>query len=460
MTILSGKGELIEKIRTLRYLRPSAEFREIWQYNNAMYDSLAYLPEMLVNQSFASYVDQHIFKPLNMSTATYSVATAEAGRMAHGFQVSGQDLKRSLNGTRKAIVPHYMRPLEEAISAGSGGVIASARDMATWVSTLLVLGRHPHHNRQIIPIEVVEHAATGVSVVDGISKFPEISVTVYGAGQATFSYRGHKVVEHGGGILGFSSIISRLPSDNLGIVLLSNDWSSRSALNAIKWRLVDQIVVRAAVPHSPLIDWNARYKAIQRTADEESRAYTPRPKSPTPLPPHSLQGSYYHPTYGILRPCPVLGSTLPFEGAPKTMASMAVTPCSEILDSLPVRRILDLSDLSIPTFIIPYMDTQEATATYIRLTHFSGNVFNATAIWTNAGVRLREGLASVDEKGRWTDDGDVIFPDFDFLVEWVKVEEEEGLAFKGNIWGMGQGAKEPSGTGKEGAEVWFSKMEG
>ena len=94
-----------------------------------MYDSLAYLPELLVNQSLPSYVDQHIFKPLNMSTATYSVAEAEAGQFAHGFQFSGQYLKQGLNGIKKAIVPHYTRPSQEAPSVGSGGVIASARDM-------------------------------------------------------------------------------------------------------------------------------------------------------------------------------------------------------------------------------------------------------------------------------------------------------------------------------------------
>lgn len=142
------------------------------------------------------------------------------------------------------------------------------------------------------------------------------------------------------------------------------------------------------------------------------------------------------------------------------MASMSASSCSEILDSLPVQRILDISDLSIPTFIIPYIMSAgtEATTEYIRLTHFSGNTFNATAIWTNTGVRREEGLASVCNKGRWDDDGDVIFLLQDFLVEWVTTGEGEGLAFKGNIWGMGAGAKEPSGIGKEGAEVWFSKV--
>ncbi len=140
------------------------------------------------------------------------------------------------------------------------------------------------------------------------------------------------------------------------------------------------------------------------------------------------------------------------------MVSVTAGPCPEVLSSLPVRRILDISDLSIPTFIVPYRGTLEVAAAYFRLTHFSSNMFNVTTIWTNAEVRRKEGLASVDEKNRWTDDDDVIFPIQDFSAEWVRTEGDEGLAFKGNFWGMGAGVKEPSGAGKEGAEVWFSRM--
>lgn len=59
------------------------------------------------------------------------------------------------------------------------------------------------------------------------------------------------------------------------------------------------------------------------------------------------------------------------------------------------------------------------------------------------------------EGGTWKDDGDAVWPLVDFLVEWV-TEGEEGLAVKGGFWGMGQEAREPLGSGKEGAEVWFS----
>ena len=71
----------------MRYRRPSADFGETFQYNNLMYETLSYLPEALLNQTYEVYIAEHIFKPLNMTSSTFSVAEAEAREtLAHGFQ--------------------------------------------------------------------------------------------------------------------------------------------------------------------------------------------------------------------------------------------------------------------------------------------------------------------------------------------------------------------------------------
>ena len=82
----------------LRYLRPSADFRETFQYNNLMYETLSYLPQVLLNQTYESYIAEHIFKPLNMTSSTFSVVEAEArGTLAHGFQHDAQDFTKGKN---------------------------------------------------------------------------------------------------------------------------------------------------------------------------------------------------------------------------------------------------------------------------------------------------------------------------------------------------------------------------
>jgi CubicO group peptidase (beta-lactamase class C family) len=118
------------QISTLRFLRPSAALREQYQYNNLMYEALSYLQPTLLNQSFESYITEHIFTPRGMAASTYSVAEAEArGTLAHGFQWSGKDLVYGENGTLTPTVPYFQRPGEEEIWAGAAGILSSARDL-------------------------------------------------------------------------------------------------------------------------------------------------------------------------------------------------------------------------------------------------------------------------------------------------------------------------------------------
>ena len=114
----------------MRYLRPSAEFRETFQYNNLMYETLSYLPQVLLNQTYESYIAQHIFDPLNMTASTFSASEAEArGSLADGFQRDMMNLMNNIYGTLIPIVPYFCRPGEEKILAGAGDVLTSARDL-------------------------------------------------------------------------------------------------------------------------------------------------------------------------------------------------------------------------------------------------------------------------------------------------------------------------------------------
>ena len=73
-----------------------------------MYETLSYLPEALLNQTYEAYIAEHIFKPLNMTSSTFSVVETEAREtVAHGFQPDAQDFTKGKNGTLKATVPYF-----------------------------------------------------------------------------------------------------------------------------------------------------------------------------------------------------------------------------------------------------------------------------------------------------------------------------------------------------------------
>ena len=189
---------------------------------------------------------------------------------------------------------------------------------------------------------------------------------------------------------------------------------------------------------------HVRYEKKYNEYVEEAQQLTPRPplpKAPSGSFTQLAESSFIHPTYGILQPCLVPGTVSSLD-EPTTCPH-----CVDLLASHSVRRILENSDLSIPTLIIPWKRT---FATHLRLAHFSENLFNVTVIWSNAEVRQREGFESGGDMLDGLDDH--------YEVEWVH-GEEEGLAFKDEFWGKeGPDSRSPGGTGKDSAEVWFKKI--
>ena len=119
---------------------------------------------------------------------------------------------------------------------------------------------------------------------------------------------------------------------------------------------------------------------------EKLHQATPRPATPEPpsAPFTSLtRQSFSRPAYGILQPCLVPASV---SSSPD---SIVESPhCANFLSSYPVQRILSVSDLSIPTYIISW---KRFFVTHLRLTHFNENLFNVTVIWSNAEVREKAG---------------------------------------------------------------------
>ncbi|KAF9074317.1 beta-lactamase/transpeptidase-like protein [Rhodocollybia butyracea] len=441
------EGGVSEMISNLRYLRPSAEIRETWQYNNLMYETLSYLPILLLGKSYESYIAEHLFQPLNMTGSVYSVAHAEASvNMAHGYMRSMRDEVTGVNGTLTPTVPYFFRPGGEQIWAGSGGVISSARDMSVWVAMLLGNGQHPFTNNTVVPNNLIKHVAEGVSVIDGTTSYPELGISVYGAGQQIYTYRGHQLIEHGGANPGFKSQVSRFPNDNLGIVVLSNDEEFGT--------MIHQIVIRRIVDHIfglPPIDWKTRLED-ERTKKLAERIAAALPRPHTPVPPTRCISSladtvFAHPAYGTLRPC--------FVGPDAQSPSHE---CARVLEDDVVRRIIQtpftknstIEEVrAIPTVIIPF---KGFFATHVLLRHFTGNIFNGSVIWSNQATREEEGYGN---------GGDLIIGfDDRFEVEWVHESEssEQGLAFKGGFWGKGKQAKELAGSGKDSAEVWFAEL--
>ena len=65
---------------------------------------------------------------------------------------------------------------------------------------------------------------------------------MYGAGQWRYSYQGHDIIKHGGSNPGYRTQVARFPDDNLGIIILSDDENGDSLLEAVKFRIANEIL--------------------------------------------------------------------------------------------------------------------------------------------------------------------------------------------------------------------------
>ncbi|KAJ6476921.1 beta-lactamase/transpeptidase-like protein [Mycena sanguinolenta] len=410
-------------ISRLQYLRPSTGFREQTQYNNHMYTVLSHLPSALLNTTFEKYVHDNILTPLGMNATTYFYAdAAKTGNLADGFLRQSANLTDDpfAQGTVRAI-PYWDQSAKGHVISGAGGVISSSQDMATWLQMLLMEGKN-QSNETVIPAEVIRKAATGVTVFTPVAAYPELSPVVYGGGQMRGTYRGYEMIEHGGATVGFRSQVTRFPSENFGIAVMTNDDDLGNAvMESVKYRIVDEVF--GLEP----IDWPARYRIKLAKAVPPPPISRAKDAEPPAVPYNALAGLYTHAAYGSLDFC------LFWENTTTGSACAALT--EDIAAWIP-----GVVGRDVPTLIARW-DTMATN--YMRLAHYAGNTFNLTALRSyptqkpdEVWVREMEGLGA------------------EFEVKGNKI----GFATI-DVWGPGNDVEPPQGNSvEERAEVWFTKI--
>ncbi|KAK1232776.1 hypothetical protein PQX77_004101 [Marasmius sp. AFHP31] len=434
----------VSVLKRLRHLKPSSEFRETWQYSNEMYTLLSHLPTVLhpSRPSLARYVKEHIFDRLGLDSTTYSLRVArESGNLADPLGRAGVNRSEDVFGKGQPKAMRHMGWFSDEgedgnYMSGPGGIIMSPRDAATWLQVLLLEGKDPRTGEEVIPGDVIRKIASGVTVWQTEPPFPELSPVVYGGGQARGVYRGHNFIEHGGGVPGFMTQMTRLPDSKLGVAVFTNDDDHGTSFKeVVKYRILD------AALGLPAIDWNNRYKnKVQKAFEDFQSRLVPQP--PNPLPPpgapyESLAGKYANGGYGDIELC-LLG------------VSKQSRSCQEIIDELPT-VLPGAVNSTIPTFIAKW---DRFWSTHVKLEHFDGFLFNITVLESRAPP-------TADRDGPyWTAEfyGESV-DTAQFVMNDAEVARVDGFGIFGGFWGSGPLVEDSEeGGSREAAEVFFDKV--
>jgi len=269
----------------LRYLKPNASFRSRYQYQNLMFMTAGYLTERLTGKDWSRLIDDRIFTPLGMNRSNTSVdASPRSGDFAFPYILRDGELHR---------VP--FRNLDEVGPAGS--INSNVVEMLAYIQTHIDGG--VYNGDRLISEASSAQMQQPQFAMPGDSEHPEVGPTSYGLGLRVTTYRGRKMVLHGGGIDGFISSMSWLPREKMGVMVLTNRSGGMNPVPImVAYNVYDRLL------GLPEIDWNERnLEELQeqeaRAAESEAEMLAKRVEGTRPgqgL--EAYAGRYHHPAYG------------------------------------------------------------------------------------------------------------------------------------------------------------------
>jgi D-alanyl-D-alanine carboxypeptidase len=176
-----------------------------WKYSNSGYFLLGAVIEKSSRQSYADYIQTHIFTPAGMTSSSYGGEKRVIPQRIPGY---------SRDGTGWANAPYIS--MTQPFSAGA--LLSNVDDLWKWEQALSA--------GKLVSPALLAKAYTQVELPDG-------RTTNYGFGWQLGALGKRRTVEHGGGIQGFSSYELRIPDANFYVAILCNTDSAPASLKTV-----------------------------------------------------------------------------------------------------------------------------------------------------------------------------------------------------------------------------------
>lgn len=192
------------QVRALSTLKLNRPVGSQCEYSNFNYNILGLIVEAASGESYASYIQKHIFDPLEMRHSY----TTKADARQHGMAVGHRHWFSLPIPAPNLPVPRGSLP--------SGQLISCAEDMAHYLLAHLNGGRYG--DVQILSEAGIDEMHRGVKEL----KMGEFSGGFYGMGWFDIDLGQTKTYSHGGNVPDFSSFMALVPEQKKGVALLLN----------------------------------------------------------------------------------------------------------------------------------------------------------------------------------------------------------------------------------------------
>lgn len=173
------------------YFEPGTKFK----YSNTGYALLSLVVEKISGISFAKFLEEKIFTPLQMNnTVAHEEGISVVNNRAYGYSRTDSGWIRKDQSLTSAVL-------------GDGGIYSSIQDLYKWDQSL--------YKNLILSEELLGESTTRSLLYDG-------EKVDYGYGWHLKTYKGNEIVYHGGSTQGFRNVIYRVPSQKFTAIILTN----------------------------------------------------------------------------------------------------------------------------------------------------------------------------------------------------------------------------------------------
>ena len=291
---INDKFTYDQVLERLPHLDSSKDIRTSFQYCNLMYLAASVIIEELSGMSYNDFISKRIFKPLGMKDSNFSLTVMQkTPDFATPYKIDYKDEKLSY------IQCDYV---VNDVATGAGCINASIDDMGKWLK--FHLNRGKVGKKQLVSADNLRRTHDSViicSMTSGLDFWMPnqkwFRMDTYGLGWFGLMYRGYRVVKHGGGIDGSSSLMGFLPDEDIGVMAVVNK-SDCNLSAAVFYNLFDRFLKLDPV------EWNEIYTKIDagiiksvQGSTEASLGLQITDTEPT----RSIDeyvGRYHHPGYG------------------------------------------------------------------------------------------------------------------------------------------------------------------
>jgi CubicO group peptidase (beta-lactamase class C family) len=188
------EDELLKMVQNIPLAYPAGTK---WEYSNLGYLTLGLLIHRVTGEFYGDFLQEHIFKPLDMNTTRIISEADIIPNRASGYRLEKGELKNQ----------DWVAPMVNTTADGS--LYFSVLDLAKWDAAL--------YTEKLLKRSSLDLMWTPAKLKNG-----QPNKDGYGFGWFVSMRHGHRVVHHDGAWQGFKSAIARYVDDRLTVVVLAN----------------------------------------------------------------------------------------------------------------------------------------------------------------------------------------------------------------------------------------------